>query len=175
LAVSKGWKHFLETYPALWQDLKANRDISMTALKAWLKRSEKENYGLRSANMVFSYFGTKQLNQLKLIQRCPKLASLQLGIGPVGDTIHAIFPVGSNLNLKTLIFCKLSHINISNAKEILARLPALQHVEFHDVVISRSFQEAILWPEMPNLQFILLRADTPRPRSGYLNVVSYMY
>jgi len=174
LAVSKGWKNFLETYPALWQDLKVNRDISNIALRAWLKRSEKANYGLRSASMAFSDFNTKHLHQLKLIQRCPKLASLRLDIGPTDVTIHDIFPAGSYLKLRTLILFERSYLSLSNIKKLLARLPVLQHVEFHDVIIDRAGQEVIPWPEMPNLRFILIHG-TIGPLSGHLNLVSYVY
>lgn len=166
-------------YSALWQDLEVY-DMSIVALKAWLKRSEKANYGLRSASITAPYFNTKHLNQLKLIQRCPKLASLRLDsmAVPIGDKIYDIFPVGSYVRLRTLVLDGMSHLNLSTVKKLLARLPVLEHVEFHDVVTERTGQEGILWPEMPSLRFILLCGGSKAISStsrGSLNMVSPLY
>ncbi|OBU00756.1 hypothetical protein VE01_01171 [Pseudogymnoascus verrucosus] len=164
LSVSKGWKKSMESYPPLWQDLKIfNNKMSETALTAWLKRAEHSGYNLRSAIITSHDYRDKCRNYIKRIQCRNKLERLQLNIVSQAANIPAMLPVPSHY-LKTLVLSSGSWVDISDVKRIMAHYTHLEHVEFHAVYERDS---PCSWPEMPNLQFIVLQSSVAHKSMRY--------
>lgn len=168
LAVSKGWKRFLESSPGLWQELEVNRGMSTTAVKACLRRSEKANYGLKSATLnVFSS------RHFKLIQRCPKLESL---INNSAENELVIKEIGQLKSLKRLALRGKAPVSNLSLMQLLARHPGLQHVEVHGLYMKFALFDS--WPMMPQLRSIGLYRDMAGDKSvrpPFHFIVSYIY
>lgn len=143
----------MESYPPLWQDLEIS-NMSTTALTAWLKRAEHNGYNLRSARISSGSFNDKCRNNIRRLQRRPKLERFELHFNSKFASISQMLPDPSQY-LKKLVVSDGSWVLISHVKLILADYPRLEHVEFHAVLERDS---PCSWPEMPNLQFIFLRA-----------------
>ncbi|KAL5350162.1 hypothetical protein ACLOAV_005199 [Pseudogymnoascus australis] len=154
LSVSKGWKKSMESYPPLWQDLNIPYKMSETSLTAWLKRAEHSGYSLRSAAINCYDYSDKCRKHIKRIQRRPKLERIELHIPSGFASIPEMLP-GMSQYLKTLIVSSESWVNISAVKQIMTDYTHLEHVEFHAVT---ERDTPCSWPEMPNLQFIVLNA-----------------
>lgn len=143
----------MESYPPLWQDLKISNKMSETALTAWLKRAENSGYNLRSATIISHDYNEKCRNHIKRVQRRNKLERLELHIASEAASIPAMLPVPSQY-LKTLVVMSGSWVDISAVKRIMAHYTHLEHVEFH-ALTERDGTSS--WPEMPNLQSIVLQ------------------
>jgi hypothetical protein len=150
----------MESYPPLWQDLEFTNNMSAAALTAWFERAERNDFNLRSARIISCDFSYHFRNQIKRIQRRPKLERIELDVASQEANILSMLPDPSQY-LKTLIVSAGSWVPISTVKQIMTNYPHLEHVEFHRVFNSNT---QCSWPEMPNLRSVVLQVSALRNR-----------
>ena len=157
LSVSKAWKRLLESSTKLWTTLDttlAKRNLSLSALKAYAKRSK---HSLDKA--ILSNRCLVDASRLQyLTKHCRNLEYLEIrGSTMIGESLKSSLPFAKSL--KSLTLSKNTIIGINSAQQALECCrTTLTHVKFLHVKGSRMAGHGT-WPILPNIQSLSLKAE----------------
>ncbi|KAJ5895577.1 hypothetical protein N7495_007268 [Penicillium taxi] len=161
IRVSKTWEGIIVSHPELWRELdftSAAKPLSPQIIAKYVKRS---NGNLKGA-IIKNTTPKTTTRVIALLDRCPKLETLNIGLEDVDAPFFKIATM--NRGLKTLILSSMVSPKHEDLMVFLDKLPLLETIALLDIKALPSSRKYSQWiphsdPKVfPNLKRIALRS-----------------